>query len=160
MRCPRCQAQDTRVIDTRVIEEGISIRRRRECPKCGFRFSTTEEIEILSLNVQKIDGRLELYDKEKLTRSIRLPLEKRAIPPAKFKRMVHSIEQEIQTKVRKDTITSSQIGEIIMRHLRRADKIAYIRFASVYRQFEDVEEFADELKKLSRKRKPVKKAKK
>lgn len=159
MRCPACQAQDTRVVDSRVIEEGVLIRRRRECPKCEFRFSTIEEIEILTLTVEKGDGTRESYDKQKLIRSLQLPLQKRPVTPAKLKRTVHSIEQEIQTKAKRDTITTKDIGEIVMRYLKKLDKIAYIRFASVYRSFEDVSEFEDELKKLQRKkRKATKKS--
>lgn len=150
MRCPTCHAEDTRVIDSRVIEDGFAIRRRRDCPKCSFRYSTIEEIEILTLNVEKAYGRIEAYDKDKLLRSVRLPLQKRPITSAKLKRMIQAIEQDIQTRARKDQISSHTIGEIVMKQLKKSDKVAYIRFASVYRSFEDVDEFADELKKLSK----------
>lgn len=163
MHCPSCQAEDTRVIDSRVIEDGGAIRRRRLCSKCDFRFSTLEEIEILSLMVDKADGTEEAYDKDKLMRSMKLPLQKRDITPARFKKVVHHVEQQIQMKAKRDRIDSSAIGEIVMRELRKLDKVAYVRFASVYRAFEDVSAFADELKKLAprpsrkKKTKPVKK---
>ncbi|OGY86850.1 MAG: transcriptional regulator NrdR [Candidatus Kerfeldbacteria bacterium RIFOXYA2_FULL_38_24] len=160
MRCPSCQHEDTRVIDSRVMDEGTSIRRRRECPKCGFRFSTAEEIEILALTVTKVNGRQEAYDKDKLLRSIKLPLQKRPVTPAKLKRALHSIEQEIQTKVKKDVISTEQIGQIVMQHLKKLDKVAYIRFASVYRSFDDIDAFADELRKLAKNRKKSRKNKK
>lgn len=156
MHCPSCRAEDTRVIDSRVIEEGSAIRRRRHCEACSFRFSTLEEIEILTLVVEKADGSQEPYHKEKLVNSISTPLRKRHISPARFKRVVHDIEEEIQTKSKADHISSSVIGEIVMKHLKKLDKVAYIRFASVYRSFEDLSEFTDEVKKLSSKRKPKK----
>ncbi len=160
MRCPSCQAEDTRVIDSRVIEEGGAIRRRRQCSKCEFRFSTLEEVEILSLMVDKSDGSEEAYDKDKLMRSMRTALQKREISPAKLKKAVHRVEQQVQMKAKKDHIQSSVIGEIVMRELRKLDKVAYVRFASVYRAFEDVSAFADELKKLKPRRKKSKKSKK
>lgn len=159
MRCPSCHVEDTRVIDSRVIEDGTSIRRRRSCEKCGFRFTTTEEIEILSLSMVKADGRTEPYDKEKLTRGLKLALRKRPVTPHRLRRTIHDIEQEIQTKAKAERIPSREVGEIVMRHLKKLDKIAYIRFASVYRSFEDVQAFADELEKLKtlRKKKRLKK---
>ncbi|HLD22056.1 MAG TPA: transcriptional regulator NrdR [Patescibacteria group bacterium] len=150
MRCPSCHVEDTRVIDSRVIEDGIAIRRRRECTKCEFRFSTLEEIEILTLSVEKATGEIEAYDKEKLVRSVRLPLQKRPITPTHLRRMLQSIEQEIQTKAKHDHIRSSTIGEIVMKYLKKLDKVAYIRFASVYRSFQDLDEFASEVKKLKK----------
>lgn len=156
MHCPSCHAEDTRVIDSRVIEEGTSIRRRRACEHCAFRFTTTEEIEILSLTVTKADGQEETYDKEKLVHGLKLALRKRTtISPSRFRRTVHAIEQDIQSKAKSERISSRDIGEIVMKHLKKLDKIAYIRFASVYRSFEDVEAFADELEKLSRKKKKL-----
>lgn len=156
MHCPSCHAEDTRVIDSRVIDNGSAIRRRRACSHCPFRFTTLEEIEILTLAVVKMDGHQEPYDKEKLIRSLSLPLQKRPITPARFKHTLHDIEEEIQAHARKDTITTRQIGDIVMKHLKKLDKVAYIRFASVYRSFADVNEFADELEKLSHKKKSKK----
>lgn len=148
MQCPSCHYKDTAVIDSRSVEEGLSIRRRRECPKCLFRFSTSEEMEILSLNVIKRDGSHEPFDDVKLIRGIQLSLHKRPVTLKKVQRVVLRVEQEIQTRSRKDCIASSAIGEIVMKHLKRLDKVAYVRFASVYRSFEDVSEFAKEVKQL------------
>lgn len=148
MRCPNCQFEDTKVLDSRPVEEDSAIRRRRECEKCGFRFSTYEEIEILDLTIVKKDGRKELFSKEKLERSIRLPMDKRPHTDETFRKLVSAIESEIQRKAEGGEITSSEIGEIVMKKLKKVDKVAYVRFAAVYRQFEDVEEFKEELKKL------------
>lgn len=148
MRCVKCQNEDTKVLDSRPVEEGSAIRRRRECEKCGFRFSTYEELEILDLYVIKKDGRKELYSREKLEMGIRRAFEKRPHTDDTLKKLISAIEQEIQKKASSGDIKSGDIGEIVMKKIRRIDKIAYIRFASVYRQFEDVEEFKEELKKL------------
>lgn len=148
MRCPNCQNEDTKVLDSRPIDEGDAIRRRRECEKCNFRFSTYEEIEILDLTVVKKDGRREMFSKEKLERAIRLPLDKRPHTDETFRRLLSAIEIEIQRKATDGEIKSSEIGDIVMKKLKKADKVAYIRFAAVYRQFEDVDEFKEELKKL------------
>jgi transcriptional repressor NrdR len=148
MRCPNCQNEDTKVLDSRPVDEGNAIRRRRECEKCEFRFSTYEEIEILDLYVVKKDGRKELYSREKLERGIRRAFEKRPHTDETLRKLVSGIEQEIQKKASGGEIKSLDIGEILIKKIKRVDKIAYIRFASVYRQFEDVEEFKQELKKL------------
>lgn len=148
MRCPNCQNEDTKVLDSRPVEDGAAIRRRRECEKCDFRFSTYEEIEILDLTVLKKDGRRELFSREKLERSIRLPLDKRPHTDETFRKLVSVIEIDIQRKAKDGEIKSSDIGEIVMKKLKKADKVAYIRFAAVYRQFEDVEEFKEALEKL------------
>jgi len=113
-----------------VATDGSSIRRRRECLKCGFRFSTYEEIEILDLTVIKRDGSKEVYDKDKLVRGLKKALEKRPITEEKFKQLVNSVERDIQA-LRKNEITSNQIGQIVMKYLRKVDQVAYIRFASV-----------------------------
>ncbi|MBI5037768.1 MAG: transcriptional repressor NrdR [Candidatus Kerfeldbacteria bacterium] len=147
MRCPACHFDDTRVNDSRLVNEGMAIRRRRECAKCGFRFSTYEEVEILNLTVIKRDGRHEPYSKEKLERGLHKAFEKRPITHDDFKRLVNKIERDIQL-AGKEEIKSSEIGEIIMRNLKRKDQVAYIRFASVYRSFKDVQSFQQELKKL------------
>lgn len=152
MQCPKCHTDDTRVIDSRSIDDGAAIRRRRECSKCSFRFSTQEEIEILALSVVKTNGYTEPYQKEKMIRSLRLPLQKRPITPARIKRTIHSIEQEIQTRARNNSISTHDIGEIVMKHLRRLDKVAYIRFASVYQSFDDIDAFADALKEFTQKK--------
>ncbi|MEK7617554.1 MAG: transcriptional regulator NrdR [Patescibacteria group bacterium] len=148
MRCPNCQNEDTKVVDSRPVEEGSAIRRRRECEKCQFRFSTYEEIEILDLGVKKKDGRKELFSKEKLERGVRRALQKRQHSEDTLRKLVSGIELEIQKKAMGGEIKALEIGEIVMKKLKKVDKVAYIRFASVYRQFEDVEEFKEELKKL------------
>ena len=148
MRCPNCQDEDTKVLDSRPVEEGSAIRRRRECEKCGFRFSTYEEMEILDLSVLKKDGRKELYSREKLEKGIRRAFEKRPHTDDTLKKLVSGVEQEIYKKAKDSEIKSTEIGEVLMKRIKRVDKIAYIRFASVYRCFEDVDEFKEELKKL------------
>ncbi len=148
MRCPNCSNEDTKVLDSRPVDEGNAIRRRRECDKCEFRFSTYEEIEILDLSVVKKEGKKQPFSREKLERSIRLPLDKRPHTDETFRKLLSSIEIDIQRKAKDGEIKSADIGEIVMKKLRKTDKVAYIRFAAVYRQFEDVEEFKAELKKL------------
>jgi transcriptional repressor NrdR len=152
MKCPNCQNEDTKVLDSRPVDEGNAIRRRRECEKCEFRFSTYEEIEILDLYVIKKDDHKELYSREKLERGIRRAFEKREHTDGTLRKLVSGIEQEIQKKASGGEIKSLDVGEIVMKKIKRVDKVAYIRFASVYRQFEDVEEFKAELKKLLRQR--------
>lgn len=148
MRCINCQNEDTKVLDSRPVEEGSAIRRRRECEKCHFRFSTYEEIEILGLTVIKKNGRKELFSKDKLERGISRAFEKLAHSDDTVKKLISSIELEIQKKAKEQEIRSVEIGEIVMKKLKKLDKVAYIRFASVYRQFEDLDEFKEELKKL------------
>ncbi len=147
MKCPVCYYVDTKVIDSRIAGDGLSIRRRRECLKCGFRFSTYEGVEILDLSIVKRDGRKEIYNREKLVKGLSRSLEKRPVTDEKFKKLVGLIERDIQ-KLRKNEITSHQIGSIAMKHLRRIDQVAYIRFASVYQSFKDIETFRQELDKL------------
>jgi transcriptional repressor NrdR len=156
MKCPVCHYQDTKVTDSRVATDGSSIRRRRECLKCGFRFSTYEEIEILDLTIVKRDGHKENYDKDKVIKGLRKALEKRPITEEKFKQLVNSVERDIQA-LRKNEVTSNQVGQILMKHLRKVDQIAYIRFASVYESFKDVQTFQRELNKLLDKKKRTKK---
>ncbi len=147
MRCLNCNHDDTKVIDSRVAEEGIAIRRRRECVSCGFRFSTYEEMEILDLTVVKRDNVKELYSRDKMERGIRKAFEKRPVTEETFKKLISQIEQEIQ-KTADPEISSQQIGEIVMKKIKKVDKVAYVRFASVYKCFEDIEEFKAELQKL------------
>lgn len=140
--------EDTKVLDSRPVEEGSAIRRRRECGKCEFRFSTYEEIEILDLAVIKRDGHREPYSREKAEKGLHRAFEKREHTDETMRKVISAVEQEIQKKAKDGEIKSSEIGEIIMKQIKKVDKVAYIRFASVYRQFEDVEEFKEELKKL------------
>ncbi len=154
MHCPVCNYYDTKVNDSRVSADGLTIRRRRECAKCGFRFSSIEEIEILDLAVIKRDGRREPYSKEKIEQGLRHSLEKRSYTQDQFKKLIQKIERDIQ-KRRKSEITSQDIGEIVMKHLKTFDEVGYIRFASVYRAFQDVASFSKELKGLVKKGKRV-----
>ncbi|XOU93970.1 MAG: transcriptional regulator NrdR [Candidatus Kerfeldbacteria bacterium] len=153
MKCPACQHADSKVTDSRLINEGMAIRRRRECLKCSFRFSTYEEVEILNLTVIKRDGGTELYSKDKLESGIRKSFEKIAITQDNFKRLLNRIERDIQHTGNNHEIKASKIGDIIMKHLRRVDEVAYIRFASVYRSFKDAKAFQRELKKIIKKNK-------
>ncbi len=152
MQCPLCLKQDTKVLDSRLIADGFAVRRRRECQSCSFRFSTYEEMEILNITVVKSDGRKENYNKEKMARGIEKALEKRSYTSDSFKKLLSIIERDIQKK-RKDEITSSKLGEIVIRHLKKFDKVAYIRFASVYYSFEDIKSFTKEVKNLKNKKK-------
>lgn len=147
MRCPACNYRDTKVVDSRVSTDGLSIRRRRECEKCGHRFSTLESLEILDLAVVKRDGRREPYSREKIEGGLRKALEKRSVTAEQFRKLVAAVEREIQRKG-KEEVTSKNVGEVLMRHLRSFDTVAYLRFASVYRSFEDVETFEKELRAL------------
>lgn len=147
MKCPSCQNDDTKVLDSRPIADGLAIRRRRECAKCGNRFSTHEEMEILDLAVIKRDGKTEAYMREKIEAGIRKAFEKRPLTRDDFHSLISGIEQDIQ-KTGKEQIPSKEIGNIVMRRIKGQDQVAYIRFASVYRQFADVEEFVKEAKKL------------
>lgn len=142
-------------MDSRVTDEGLAIRRRRECDRCGYRFSTVEEVEILNLSVVKRDGHREPYSREKLERGLRKAMEKRPITAEAFKRLIGQIERDIQVRGRAE-ITSQQIGDLAMKRLQRIDQIAYIRFASVYRQFQDVASFKRELNQLSQPRRAKK----
>ena len=152
MNCPVCANKDTKVVDSRLGGEGFSIRRRRLCAKCSFRFSTVEKMEILDLTVIKRDGRRENYNKEKLIRGLRTSLEKRQYLEDDFYKLINEIEKDIQ-KISKNEITSKKIGEIVMKQLKSFDQVAYIRYASVYRSFKDVQTFQKELNQLLRKKK-------
>lgn len=149
MFCPVCNNKDTKVIDSRLAADGMAIRRRRECEKCSFRFSTSEEVTLLDLTVIKRDGRREAYSREKIIRGLERSLEKRPYTEVDFQKLVHRIERDIQKK-RRGELTSSQIGEIVIRDLKRFDPVAYIRFASVYRAFEDAATFERELRALKK----------
>ena len=151
MKCPVSLTQDTKVNDSRLIDDGFSIRRRRECQKCNFRFSTQEQMEILNLMVIKRDGNKESYQQDKIKRGLERALEKRPYSLDQFKKLVNRVERDFQKK-KKEEITSEEIGEVLMKRLKSFDKVAYIRFASVYRSFEDVKTFQKELKSLVNKR--------
>lgn len=152
MFCPTCRSKQTRVVDSRLAQDGMTVRRRRECEKCNYRFSTVEEMELLDIVVVKRDGRRESYSRDKLRRGILQSLAKRPYTQEKFDRLIHSIERDIQKKKKRE-VTSEDLGGIVMKHLGKFDKIAYIRFASIYRAFEDVSKFKSEIKYLEKKKK-------
>lgn len=152
MKCPICYYQDTKVVDSRVAQDGLSIRRRRECLKCSFRFSTYEEIELLDLAIVKRDGRRESYSREKIIGGLKKSCEKRPITEDNFKQLIHSIERDLQ-RIRKSEITSRQVGQVVMKNLKKLDMIAYIRYASVYESFKDAQEFRKELNKIIKEKK-------
>jgi transcriptional repressor NrdR len=148
MRCPFCHHQDDRVVDSRTSREGRAVRRRRECLRCGRRFTTYEYIEERTLVVQKRDGETEAYDRRKLIHSVQVAVAKRPISPSEVESLVEDIERELDR--REDGATSSEaIGGMVMDRLKARDHIAYVRFASVYRNFQDAEEFYDELRELA-----------
>jgi len=147
MLCPACGNEDTKVIDSRITNDGMGIRRRRECEKCGHRFSTVERVELLDLTVVKRDGRREAYRREKIVSGLRRALEKRPYTEEQLQKLLGEIERDL-SRVKKDEITSKEVGEIAMARLKKFDKVAYIRFASVYRSFEDLDRFAGEIRSL------------
>lgn len=148
MHCPVCSHADTRVIDSRLSQDGTTIRRRRECDECQYRFSTSEEIELMNVDVVKRDGVHQVYSRDKLAKGIKRALEKRPYTEVAFKNLVHDIERDI-IRLNGHEVQSAEIGEIVMRHLQLFDKVAFIRFASVYRQFEDVKTFQETLDRLN-----------
>ncbi len=138
MRCPQCEAADTRVVDSRDLDEAFAIRRRRECPACGFRFTTYERVESTRLVVVKRDGRREEFDRAKLVAGLRKALTRRPVPNDAAERAADAIEARLRARGIAE-VTSAEIGELAMARLRELDHIAYIRFASVYQSFEDLE---------------------
>lgn len=147
MRCPFCGFAESKVIDSRAAEEGISIRRRRECLSCVRRFTTYEVVEELPLMVIKKDGRRAIFDRGKLLNGLLRACEKRPIPLAVIENIVERVEKESRNNMERE-ITTRQIGEMVMEHLREIDQVAYVRFASVYRQFADINNFMSELELL------------
>ena len=147
MHCPFCQHTDTRVIDSRVSEDGATIRRRRECLACQKRFTTYEIIETLPLVVIKRDGSRQSFDKSKLINGMVRACDKRKVPLPVLEKIADEIEQELQSALERE-ITTEQVGEMVMKRLKDVDEVAYVRFASVYRQFKDIDTFMQELTKL------------
>lgn len=147
MRCSNCQNKSTKVLDSRPIEEGQSIRRRRECEQCGFRFTTFERIEELPLIVVKKDGVRQEFSREKLIRGLIRACEKRPVPLEKIEAIALDAEKELRDTGASE-IDSKEIGEKVMDRLSAVDEVAYVRFASVYRQFKDINVFLDELKDI------------
>jgi transcriptional repressor NrdR len=145
MRCPYCHETEDRVVDSRTSREGRAIRRRRECLGCGRRFTTYEVVEERPVQVIKSDGTVEAFDRGKLLRSVRLPSVKRPVTSAELEEMVDAIEDELNGR---DQVPSRELGEMVMARLREKDYVAYVRFASVYRNFQDIDEFLDELEEL------------
>lgn len=152
MRCPFCGHLEDRVVDSRESREGDSIRRRRECLKCERRFTSYERIDEIPYMVVKKDGRREPFSRDKVMAGLLRACEKRPIPTTKLEAIVNAIEGYVQSSPERERPTT-KIGEMIMRRLKELDKVAYVRFASVYLEFQDVTEFMDELKGLVRARK-------
>lgn len=147
MNCPFCGHPDDRVIDSRSLKEGAAIRRRRECTVCNRRFTTYEYIEVAPLTIIKHDGRREPFDRAKLKRGIAIALAKRPVSSDAIEDIVREVEEKCHSGGLSE-MTSTAIGEIVMTKLRQVDEVAYIRFASVYRRFQDVGEFRRELEQL------------
>ena len=150
MRCPYCSHTEDKVIDSRPNEDSSSIRRRRECLKCGLRFTTYEKIETVPLMVIKKNKTREEFDPNKILSGLLRACEKRPVPVSILEKLVYDIENQILTSLKKEIDTSS-IGEIVMDKLKDIDDVAYVRFASVYRQFKDINTFIEELQKLLKK---------
>jgi len=147
MRCPFCEEPDTKVIDSRPTEDGHAIRRRRECPKCDKRFTTYEKIEEMFFMVVKNDGRRETFDRNKILNGIMRACEKRPVSMAQMESVVDDIERTLNNMMEKE-IPSTVIGEVVMEKLKALDEVAYVRFASVYRDFKDVSTFVAEVEHL------------
>ena len=146
MKCPVCNFQDSRVLDSRPVDDGTSIKRRRECPSCGKRFTTYEVVDTVPIAVVKRDGRREFFDKHKLLLGIERACQKR---PVNSEEVASSIEAELQNALVTE-IHSTELGEMVLARLKEIDIVSYIRFASVYREFRDIDSFMEEIKRLSR----------
>ncbi len=147
MRCPFCGSMDTRVIDSRLASEGMQVRRRRECIECGDRFTTYESAELVMPRIVKSDGTREPFNQEKLLNGILRALEKRPVDTESVESAINHIQRRLQTCGERE-IPSRQVGEWVMQELRNLDQVAYVRFASVYRSFQDVSEFREEIERL------------
>jgi transcriptional repressor NrdR len=149
MRCPKCTSIEDKVIDSRISKEGTAIRRRRECLECGHRFTTTESFVREGLAVIKRDGRREEFDREKLVHAVRAACHKRPIDLEQLTMLVDDVLDELEASYENE-IPSRAIGDAVMIRLRRVDQVAYVRFASVYKEFRDVTEFVDEISSLGK----------
>lgn len=147
MKCPYCSYLESKVVDSRPADEGASIRRRRECLKCHKRFTTYETMECLPIMVIKKDGSRQSFDRNKVLSGLIRACEKRPVPYQTLEEMVNEIEQYIQNQMERE-ISSSEIGELVMDRLKAVDEVAYVRFASVYREFKDIDTFMAELNNL------------
>lgn len=154
MRCPYCLNMDSKVLDSRQTEEGASIRRRRECTACGKRFTTYERLEEIPLMVVKKDGRREPFARSKILNGILRACEKRPISLQTIEEMVDKVEKQVRANLEPE-VSSGTIGELVMDYLRELDDVAYVRFASVYRQFKDVDRFIEEVQQLRKAEKYV-----
>lgn len=150
MRCPKCGVQDDRVVDSRESKDGVLIRRRRECLRCQTRFTTYEEIHREKLRVQKRNGEYEEFDRRKLLTGIEKACEKRPVSSEEIESLAERAITELENEYGRD-IPSQKLGERVMQHLLKFDQVAYVRFASVYRQFDDVDQFVEEIKRLGKK---------
>ncbi|WP_316976449.1 transcriptional regulator NrdR [Shumkonia mesophila] len=148
MRCPFCGHTDTQVKDSRPSEDNAAIRRRRFCPDCGSRFTTFERVQLRELTVVKKNGEKMPFDRDKLTRSLTIALRKRPVDEDRVERIVNSIQRRLET-LGESEIPTKVIGEMVMDHLAELDKVAYVRFASVYRNFREAKDFEDFVGKLS-----------
>lgn len=155
MRCPRCGCQEDKVIDSRASKEGAAVRRRRECTACGHRFTTCEEFVPAELKVVKRDGTKEDFDREKIRLGIKKACWKREIPDEAINDLLTSIVNELESAYEKE-VPSSEVGNRVMEGLRALDKVAYVRFASVYRDFKDIDEFIAEIRRMDRRKTPPK----
>ncbi|MBQ9886792.1 MAG: transcriptional repressor NrdR [Lachnospiraceae bacterium] len=151
MKCPYCNDENIRVVDSRSVDDSNAIRRRRQCDKCGKRFTTFEKIETIPLMVVKKDNRREEYDRSKIEAGIFSACHKRPVSRAQLDELVNSIESEVFNSTDKE-VTTSFIGEMVMDKLKELDEVAYVRFASVYREFKDVNTFLNELEKIYKKK--------
>lgn len=149
MRCPFCGYEESRVVDSRPTEENEKIRRRRECLKCNSRFTTYEVIETVPIMVVKKDKSRQAFDREKLMRGILRSCEKRPVSSADIEKLVDQIESELSNSLQRE-VSSYRIGELVMKHLKYIDEVAYVRFASVYRDFGDIDAFMQELRTLKK----------
>ncbi len=147
MQCPYCNADDTKVIDSRLAAEGAQVRRRRQCNQCQERFTTFEVVEVVMPRIIKSNNRIEPYDSQKLRRSIQLPLQKRSVTLDEQEAMISRIEKRIRQLGERE-ISSKALGEVVMSELKELDDVAYVRFASVYRDFQDIEAFRQELQNI------------
>ena len=148
MKCPQCAHEDTKVLESRLSLEGRSVRRRRSCPQCSYRFTTYEKEEDFVFHIQKKDGRIEPYHRAKLTRSIEIACQKRPITPDDIENLIMRIERRIQDEGTR-TVSSQTLGSMVLVHLNELDKVAYVRFASVYKEFKDPQEFVNELQSMT-----------
>lgn len=147
MRCPKCNFSETKVIDSRQTDDGFKIRRRRECTSCGYRFTTYEKLEETQIVVIKRDGTRQEYNRDKIVNGIIRACEKRPVSLATIESVVDKVEKQIYNSFQNE-ISTELIGELVMNELRNVDDVAYVRFASVYRQFKDINTFMDELKRI------------